>query len=257
MRSVQVLPGIIPRRVSTRRLEIACLALVHGNCSSSHFFQDFMLALAAGGRYTVHAPDMRGYGESQALPAVHLPGWSLGGNIVMQYIIDHPAEVRTLTLQATGSPFGFEGTRDVEGTLTWPDYAGSGGGAVNAAFASRIACSDCGHERFSPRTVMNACYFIKPPFRVSPEREEVLVSSILSMKVSDDNYSADRVLSPNWPGVAPGTRGVNNALSPKYLNQEELVDLATKPPVLGVHGAADQVVSDTSLFDRAFWVRWG
>ncbi|HEY1354397.1 MAG TPA: hypothetical protein VGF67_32710 [Ktedonobacteraceae bacterium] len=55
--SVQVLPGIVQRRVRTRRLEMACLAagegqvplvLVHGNCSSSHFFQNFMLALAGG-----------------------------------------------------------------------------------------------------------------------------------------------------------------------------------------------------------------
>jgi pimeloyl-ACP methyl ester carboxylesterase len=284
MSSVELLPGIVQRKVQTERLEMAYLVagegqtpllLVHGNCSSSHFFQDFMLALAAQGRYTIYAPDMRGYGDSETLPvdatrgvrdysddlaalvsqlglpALHLLGWSLGGNIVMQYTIDHPEGVRSLTLEATGSPFGFGGTRDREGTPTWPDYAGSGGGTINAEFAGRIARGDRGSEQFSPRAVMNAFYF-KPPFRVSPEREEMFVSSILTTKVTDGNYSSDHIPSPNWPMVAPGTLGVNNALSPKYLKQGELVELTTKPPLLWVHGADDQIVSDTSLFDMGF-----
>lgn len=284
MSSVELLPGIEQRRVRTERLEMAYLqagggetplVLVHGNCSSSHFFQDFMLALAAGGRYTVYAPDMRGYGDSEmlpvdatrgvrdysddlaslarqlALPAFHLLGWSLGGNIVMQYTIDYPESVRSLTLQATGSPFGFGGTKDAEGTPIWPDCAGSGGGTINADFAGRMARGDRGSDQSSPRTVMNSFYF-KPPFRVSPEREEMFLSSILTTKVTDGNYSTDQTPSSNWPLAAPGTLGVNNALSPKYLNQSGLADLATKPPLLWVHGADDQIVSDTSLFDLGF-----
>src|SRR5437868_13818657 len=111
-----LLPGIIQQTVKTDRLTVAYLTagtgdvpivLVHGNCSSSLFFQDFMLALAATGRYTSYAPDMRGYGESETLPvdatrgvrdfsddlasfaqalgltAFRLLVWSLGGNIVM------------------------------------------------------------------------------------------------------------------------------------------------------------------------------
>ena len=284
MSSIELLPGIAQRRVYTERLETAYLVtgegetplvLVHGNCSSSHFFQDFMLALAAGGRYTVYAPDMRGYGDSEtlpvdatrgvrdysddlaalvcqlALPAFHLLGWSLGGNIAMQYTIDHPESVRSLTLQATGSPFGFGGTKDIEGTPTWSDYAGSGGGTINTDFAARIARGDRGSDQASPRTVMNTFYF-KPPFRVSLEREELFLSSILSTKVTEGNYSTDQRPSTNWPLVAPGTLGVNNALSPKYLNQSQLTELATKPPLLWVHGADDQIVSDTSLFDLGF-----
>ena len=77
MSTVQLLPGITQKKVKTDRLEVAYLTagtgsilivLVHGNCSSSHFFQDFMLALAATGHYIVYAPDMRGYGESETLP---------------------------------------------------------------------------------------------------------------------------------------------------------------------------------------------
>lgn len=284
MSSVELLPGITQKKVRLGRLEMAYLlagegetplVLVHGNCSSSHFFQDFMLALAAQGRYTIYAPDMRGYGDSETLsvdatrgvrdyaddldelvrhldlPPFHLLGWSLGGNIVMQYAIEHPIQLRSLTLQATGSPFGFGGTRDAEGTPTWPDFAGSGGGLINPEFARRIAEGDRGSEQFSPRTAMKTLY-VKPPLRVSPEREEMLLSALLTTKVNEGNYSRDMLSSANWPLVAPGTLGVNNALSPKYLNQGALVELAVKPPVLWVHGADDQIVSDTSLSDIGF-----
>src|SRR6266496_3877260 len=63
--------------MKTGRLEIAYLeagtgntpiVLVHGNTSSSLFFQDFMLALAATTHYKLYAPDMRGFGDTQALP---------------------------------------------------------------------------------------------------------------------------------------------------------------------------------------------
>src|SRR5579883_1900173 len=144
MSSVELLPGIVQRKVQTERLEMAYLVagegqtplvLVHGNCSSSHFFQDFMLALAAQGRYTVYAPDMRGYGDSETLPvdatrgvrdysddlaalvrqlglpAIHLLGWSLGGNIVMQYAIDHPGTLRSLTFRLLALPLALAGQR--------------------------------------------------------------------------------------------------------------------------------------------------
>src|SRR5690242_8027471 len=77
MSSVELLPGILQKKTHTKRLEMAYLVagegeipivLVHGNCSSSHFFQDFMLALTTNKSYTVYAPDMRGYGDSETLP---------------------------------------------------------------------------------------------------------------------------------------------------------------------------------------------
>jgi pimeloyl-ACP methyl ester carboxylesterase len=284
MRSVALLPGIIQSRMCTNRLEVAYLeagegrtpiVLVHGNCSSSHFFQDFMLALAATGRYRVYAPDMRGYGDSETLSldatrglrdygddlaafmqvleisSFHLFGWSLGGNIAMQYAMDYPGNLRSLILQAPGSPFGFGGTKGPEGEPDWPDFAGSGGGTANPEFVKRIAEGDRGSEPFSPRTVMNTFYF-KPPFRVSPEREEMFLSSLLTTKVTSGNYPGDMIPSENWPNLAPGTQGVNNALSPKYMDQSGFALLQEKPPVLWIHGTDDQIVSDTSLFEFGF-----
>lgn len=287
MSSVELLPGITQRKVRTGRLEVAYLeageggkgatpiVLVHGNCSSSHFFQDFMLALAATGRYKIYAPDMRGYGDSETLPvdatrglrdygddvaafvqalelpAFHLLGWSLGGNIVMQYAMDYQGRLRSLTLQAPGSPFGFGGTKGPEGEPDWPDFAGSGGGTANPEFAKRIAEGDRSSDAASPRTVMNTFYF-KPPFRVSPEREEMLLSSILTTKITPGNYPGDMTPSENWPNLAPGTQGVNNALAPKYMDQGDFALMHEKPPVLWIHGADDQIVADTSFFDFGF-----
>ena len=284
MSTPQLFPGITQHTVQTSRLGMAYLKagtgptpllLVHGNCSSSLFFQDFMLALNNTARYTLYAPDMRGYGDSETLPvdatrgmrdfsddlasfvqaldlqAFHLFGWSLGGNIVMQYTIDHPQSLRSLILQAPGSPYGFGGTKGAEGTPTWPDFAGSGGGTANPDFAQRIAQSDRGNEQNSPRTVMNTFYF-KPPFRAPADREELYLTGLLSTKVTPGNYPGDTTSSSNWPTVAPGTQGVNNALSPKYMNQADFASISSSIPVLWVRGADDQIVSDTSLFDLGF-----
>lgn len=72
---------------------------------------------------------------------------------------------------------------------------------------------------------------------------------MLSTRVGDDNYPGDLTPSPNWPGVAPGTRGVLNSFSPKYFDASGLAGITPQPPVLWVRGADDQVISDTSLFD--------
>ena len=284
MSTPPLLPGVSQSSVATGRLEIAYLVsgsgptpivLVHGNTSSSLFFQDFMLALAATKQYTVYAPDMRGFGDTQALPIdatrglrdfsddlhaltqtlnlppFHLFGWSMGGNVVMQYAIDHPDALRSLTLQAPGSPFGFGGTKDADGAPNWPDFAGSGGGTANPEFVLRIGQGDRGSDQFSPRTVMNTFYF-KPPFRAAADREEIYVTSILSCKVAEGIYPGDMTPSENWPNVAPGVQGPNNALAPKYLNLASFATMSQKPPVLWMHGADDQIVSDTSLFDFGF-----
>lgn len=284
MSTPQLFAGITQHTVQTSRLHMAYLqagmgaiplVLVHGNCSSSLFFQDFMLSLSNTARYTLYAPDMRGYGDSETLPvdatramhdfsddlasfvqalnlsSFHLLGWSLGGNIAMQYAIDHPQSLRSLILQAPGSPFGFGGTKGAEGIPTWVDFAGSGGGTANPDFTQRIGQGDRGSEQNSPRSVMNSFYF-KPPFHAPADREELYLTGLLSTKVTPGNYPGDTVSSSNWPNVAPGTQGVNNALSPKYMHQADFALINPKIPVLWVRGADDQIVSDTSLFDLGF-----
>lgn len=279
-----LLPGIESRIVPTERLKIRVLTagpadgepvvFLHGNVSAARYWEETLLALPAG--YRGLAPDLRGYGETEPLPmdgtrglgdwsddlaalvaaldlgAVHLVGWSMGAGIAMQYAIDHAAGVRSLTLIAPLAPYGFGGTKDVAGTPTYPDFAGSGGGTANPEFVRRLAAGDrSGDDPNSPRNVMNAFYF-KPPFKATPEREDVFVDEMLSTRTGDGFYPGDMTPSTNWPGVAPGRSGFNNAMAPCYCNLHHFLAIEPRPPVLWVRGADDQIVSDTSLFDFGF-----
>ena len=278
-------PRITEETVETPRLrtfvrsagpeDAPLLVLVHGNVSSSVFWDDMIRAFAD--RYRVIAPDFRSYGRSEQkdidatrgvrdfsddLHALletiapdkkaHLVGWSVGGGVVMQYAIDHADRVASLVLQAPMSPFGFGGTKDAEGTPTYPDFAASGGGTANPEFARMIREGERGgDDPNSPRNVLNSFYF-KPPFKVSPEREEAFLDGMLEMRIGDGAYPGDMTTSPNWPTVAPGVKGMNNALSPKYVDLSGFAKIDPKPPVLWIRGADDQIVSDTSLFDFGF-----
>lgn len=249
------------------------LLLVHGNVSSSAFFEALMADLASD--FRVIAPDYRGYGDSERktidatrgmadfsddvaalLDAmgiqepVDVLGWSAGGNIVLQLAIDHPERVRRVVLEASGSPYGFGGSTGEDGRPVADDFAGSGGGTANPGFCEAIAAGDRGEEPTSPRTTLRS-FYVKPGFTFDPEVEEKYVDAMLKMKIGDDIYPGDLTTSENWPGVAPGTTGTNNALSPKYLNQSGFADLDPVPPVLWVRGDQDQIVSDTSMFDLA------
>jgi pimeloyl-ACP methyl ester carboxylesterase len=273
--------AITARKVATSRLETHFLAsgpddgtpviLLHGNASSSVFFEETMAAMEG---YRVLAPDLRGFGSSETKPldatkglgdfsedlrsfvealglrSFHLAGWSAGGSVAMRHAIDYPDAVASVTLINPMSPYGFGGTKDVHGTPCHADFAGSGGGTANPDFVKRLAEGDrSGDEQTSPRNVMNGLYF-KPPFRA--EREEDFLSSVLSTKVSDENYPGDMTTSENWPNVAPGTRGMNNAISPKYCDLSAFASIEPKPDVLWVRGADDQIVSDTSLLDFGY-----
>jgi pimeloyl-ACP methyl ester carboxylesterase len=284
MDGTDLLEGVRFETVSTPRLDTHVLTggpedgvpvlFVHGNASSSRFFEETLAALPA--RYRGLAADLRGFGDSETKPLdatrglgdfsddlhalvetlgleeVHLVGWSAGGSAAMRYTMDHPSGVASLVLVDPMSPYGFGGTKDIAGTPCWPDYTGSGGGTANPEFVSRLEAKDRTEgDPNSPRNVMNSFYF-KPPFRAAPEREEVFLSSILSTRTGDDNYPGDMTVSDNWPGVAPGERGMNNAISPKYCNLEDFALVEPGPPVLWVRGDADAIVSDTSLLDFGY-----
>ncbi len=281
------LPGIRVRLVPTAGADTCvrhddrgageAVLLVHGNVSSSDFWEETMLALPAGFRGL--APDLRGFGGTQPLPIdatrglrdfsddlaalvaalgldrVHLVGWSMGGGVVLQYLIDQPDRVAGVTLVNPVSPYGFGGTRGADGTLLWPDGAGAGGGTANPEFVRRLAEGDAaGTDPASPRGVMQALYFsTEPPVL----REEAFVASMLTTRTGEDFYPGDQVASAHWPFVAPGRRGVLNTMAPVHCDLTGVVDLAPKPPILWVRGGADRIVSDASMLDLAVLGRAG
>ena len=278
-------PVLITQTIDTPRLRTfvrsagpdgaPVVVLIHGNVSSSAFFDELILALAD--RYRVLAPDLRGFGQSEPRPIdatrglrdfaddvhallaavapgqrAHVLGWSVGAGVALQLAIDHPEDVASLILEDPVSPFGFGGTKDAAGAPCHPDYAGSGGGTANPDFVRLLRERDRGVESpVSIRNTINNCYF-RPPFRVAPEREEELLDACFQMALGDDHYPGDLTPSPHWPGVAPGARGMNNAISPKHLDLTPFAAIEPRPPVLWIRGADDVIASDTSLFDFGF-----
>ncbi|HWB38394.1 MAG TPA: alpha/beta fold hydrolase, partial [Rugosimonospora sp.] len=121
----------------------------------------------------------------------------------------------------------------------------------NQDFVKLLGAGDRGEDgAASPRVVMRTCYVADPASL--GEDEELLLDSMLSTKVGVDNYPGDSTTSANWPGVAPGPRGVLNTMAPNYFRvADELVAVADKPPIAWVRGDADLIVSDTSMFDLA------
>jgi pimeloyl-ACP methyl ester carboxylesterase len=276
-----LLPGIALHHVETDRLRTALLSdgrtegelvvLVHGNVSSSLFWQETLLTLPDGFRGI--APDLRGFGASETKPVdasrglrdfaddlvslletlgagpAHLVGWSMGGGVVMQLLLDRPDLVASLGLVNPVSPYGFGGTKGADGQRASSDAAGAGGGGANPEFVAAIEAQDTSSDSpNTPRSVMNA-FYVADGFR-SP-LEDVFVASMLTTKIGTDNYPGDSVPSENWPGFAPGTRGILNTMAPQFHDVSGIVDLETKPPILWVRGTKDAIVSDASFFDLA------
>lgn len=278
-----LIEGIAARSVDTGRLKVNVLEVpgrddgtpvvfVHGNVSSSLFWQPTMLGLSP--RYRPLAVDLRGFGDTDPAPvdatrgvrdysddladtmaalgleSAHLLGWSMGGGVVLQLLRDRPELVRTITLVNPVSPYGFGGTRGPDGELIDPSGAGSGGGTANPDFVRQLREHDRSADSpLSPRQVLRS-FYVRPPFQ--PDLEQVFVESMLSTRVGDEHYPGDIATTDAWPGVAPGRTGVLNAMAPTHFRLDDLHTLPRKPPILWIRGADDQIVSDTSMFDLAY-----
>jgi pimeloyl-ACP methyl ester carboxylesterase len=137
---------------------------IHGNAASNTYWEEIMLKLTAGFRGI--APDLRGYGDTEdklidatrgagdwvddllglmdalRIEKAHVAGHSMGGAIIFSLVAAASDRFLSVTLVNPSSPYGFGGTKDVEGTPCYDDFAGSGGGVVNAEFTKLIAAGD-------------------------------------------------------------------------------------------------------------------
>jgi pimeloyl-ACP methyl ester carboxylesterase len=274
-------PGINSQIIQTDRLRIHTLIsddhtgdaviFLHGNFSAAFYWQDLILKLPK--KFYGIAPDIRGYGwtEDKVINATrgvldwvedlqalmdaleigkaHLVGWSLGAAPIYRMMIDFPEKILSVTLISPVSPFGFGGTKGLDGQACYQDFAGCGGGLVNPEFVRLIKAGDRSSDnQNSPRNIINTFYYV-PPFR-SDDEEDLLTAS-LQEKIGDKRYPGDSTPSANWPFVSPGVFGPINAGSPKYIAKDVplLIDTDPKPPVLWIYGEKDQIVSDNSMFD--------
>ena len=284
--SIPVLEGITARTITTDRLTTRVLfsgpedgvpvLLIHGNFSSATWWEETMVKLPP--KYRAIAPDQRGLGESDpdvridaengmadfvddalvlmdhlGYERFHLVGNSLGGLVAWWMMADAPERLISVTLAGPGSPFGFGGTRDAQGTPTYDDYAGSGGGLANPILYQGLVEGDRSADSpFSPRMVLRMLVW-GPPF--IPKREDAFLDAMFQVRLGETGMPGDKVDSPNWPYSAPGKWGPLNAMSPKYIGKliERILAAEQKTKVLWIYGADDVAVSNSAASDPGTW----
>ena len=247
------------------------ICFVHGNLSSSYFWQDALRTF--GQRHLSFAPDLRGFGDSDPSPidatlglddmvedlcqlcatmgidSCHFVGHSMGGGIAMKMLTQRPDLVRSLILVNPLSPFGYGGSKDETGTPCFEDGAPAGAAGANPEFVERLKLMDRGTSHpFSPHNVVSQFYF-HPSF--SSDDMDGLVDSVLKSRIGDDWYPGNSVASNNWPGRAPGDKGILNAISRRYFDASNITDVKEKKPILWIRSEDDLIVSDNAMFEVA------
>ena len=248
------------------------LMLIHGNASSSAFFFPTILSLAE--RFDVIAPDLNGFGDTEAEPVCAptalkdwagdvlaladalgirrfaLLGWSLGGGVAWRFAIDYPERLTHLILLSPMSPYGFGGTKGIGGEMYDQSGWGSPGGFANPAFLQKLREGDRGNDPYSARKVLEKSLFSNG-YTVNSEWQDLYVDELLKIRLGEDYYPGDFLPLAEFPYVLPGTRGISNALAPQYANMEAFAFIQPKPPVLWIRGDMDMLVSDRSMSDLA------
>ncbi len=242
---------------------------LHGNTSSSVFWKDLLPYFTD---FRLIAPDLNGFGKTpfrsiRAKTGVadwsddvinlmnglgydqfHLVTHSLGGIVGWHLLAHHPKNLLSLTQIAPGSPYGFGGTKDKDGSPIYDDFAGSGAGISNPELIRQIRQQNTALEPagISPRWLLR--HVIIGKGFVHP-REDELVESMLSVQLGDDALPGNIELSQNWPFFSPGDSGIVNAISPKWLEglAKEVANVNQKVPILWIHGSDDMLVSNSSV----------
>ncbi len=284
MKTVRTLPGIEEKMVSSSRIRTRVLIsgpqdgqpvlFIHGNVSSATWWEETMLALPQDFRAIAY--DQRGFGTADpdkkidarrgladladdalalmdelGYEHVYLVGNSMGGSVVWWLLRAASHRFYRVVVVAPGSPYGFGGTRDVQGTPYYDDYAGAGAGLSSNPEVVKLVGE--GYEGLDNplglRTALRTLVY-GPPF--VPQREMELLRAALSIHVGEKEWPGDMQPSPNWPYMAPGRWGIVNALSPKYaFDIVELIQVQPKPEILWLRGSDDKTVADGAASDVA------
>ncbi|CAG9319036.1 unnamed protein product [Blepharisma stoltei] len=247
------------------------IVFVHDILSSSRFFKELMQRMPPN--YHCYAYDLRGFGRSQSLPLdatkglddfsedlqslieslnlrrTHLVGWGLGGAVIMKYSINHSDRILSLTLESPISPYGLFGTKQEKGIPIFSDYSGSGIFPIARRIQNSIENRIDNNDHFSMRNFFKYITCFPEYYSIDEETENEYINEIFLIKIGDDFFPGNNKESENWPGWCPGDKGIFNAISGKYHNVEEIINLNEKPPILWIRGEEDAVISDKSLLD--------
>ncbi|MGB9786328.1 MAG: alpha/beta fold hydrolase [Infirmifilum sp.] len=253
------------------------LVLIHGNLSSSEIWHRLFSKIPHD--YTVIAPDLCGFGytnckgidatkgftvfteevmtilRSLKVQRATFMGHSMGGGVVLDILARHPDMVTQAVLIDPMPPYGWGGVKGLEGEPCYPDYSGSGAGLIRVynPFFLQVLEKLKNNVALTPeeKQLLDATIslYFAPGYKPSEDVQKDILEMIRRTSLGDEYYPGDYINSPNWPYVAPGTRGVLNAMSPKYFNAKSVLTLSVKPPVYWIHGSDDLMVSDNSPID--------
>lgn len=226
------------------------IVLVHGNMTSSKHWDVLLEALDK--KFTIYAIDLRGFGESTYhnriqgikdfaddlsefvnaldLQKFYLIGWSTGGAVCMQYVVDHPGRCEKLVLLASASTRGypFYGAKD-DGT---PD------------FNSRLKTIEEIEENPSKTLVIQGLYDTANKEGL----KAVWNAAIYSHKQPDDSayevYLDDMLTQRNLADVYHSLNTFNISGTHNGLNEGTDRAKEIKIPVLILRGDRDYVVTE-------------
>ena len=240
-----LLDGVRSRDVATERLRMRVLeagpedgvpvVMVHGNLATGRFFEH--LLPGAPPRYRFVVPDMRGFGNTERLPID-------GSRGLRDWSDDTASLVAALGHRAARAPRRLVHRRRRDRAVP-PGPAGGGrlADAARPCLALRLRRHEGGRDAVRPRlggqrrrrgqprlrqaVAGGRPYGRRPALATQRDEQLVLVEQPPraarprgpagrgdpASEIGDDGYPGDSVASEHWPGFAPGTRGILNALS--------------------------------------------
>lgn len=211
------------------------IVLVHGNMTSSKHWDILIDELDS--KYKLYALDLRGFGESSyhtrvqgiedfahdlkgfvdalGLDAFHLVGWSTGGAVCMQFVVEYPSMCKKLVLLASASTRGYsfygtnaDGTPDMQRRLKTIEEV------ENDAKTKAIQWLYDTNNREGLKSVWNALiYTHKQPDET--KYEEYVTDMLTQRNLADVYYSLNRFnISGIHNGLIEGSNKAKNILIP-------------------------------------------
>lgn len=211
------------------------IVLVHGNMTSSKHWDILIDELDS--KYKLYALDLRGFGESSyhtrvqgiedfahdlkgfvdalGLDAFHLVGWSTGGAVCMQFVVEYPGMCKKLALLASASTRGYpfygtnaDGTPDMQRRLQTIEEV------ENDAKTKAIQWLYDTNNREGLKSVWNALiYTHKQPDE--KKYEEYVTDMLTQRNLADVYYSLNRFnISGIHNGLIEGSNKAKNILIP-------------------------------------------